>query len=65
MAFSHHHTAEVGDYLTGFSATGASRIVGLSYHPLTGEWLYELENGAIVAEFEITCDNVLLESEVL
>ena len=62
---SYHHTAEIGDYLTGFSATGASRIICLSYSPCDSDWFYELENGAIVAESEITCDNVLLESEVL
>lgn len=62
---SHHHTAEVGDYLTGFSSSGTSRITALSYSPMDCEWFYELENGAIVSESEITCDNVLLESEVL
>lgn len=52
----------VGDYVIGF-AHGPSRIVRRFWDGWT--WCYELENGAILENNEITLDNLKLESEVL
>ena len=54
--------ARVGDYVTGFGH-GPSKIVRRYWDGWT--WCYELENGAIIENNEVTLDNLLLESEVL
>lgn len=54
--------AHVGDYVTGFQY-GPSRVIRRFWDGWT--WCYELENGAVMEENELTIDNVLLESEVL
>lgn len=53
--------AHVGDYIKCF-AHGPSRVERRFWDGWT--WCYELANGAVLEENEISFENVLLESEV-